>query len=53
MVCKVVMYFIMLKWLVPVVVASLLVPLLYLYALANNALVLTWDVFVLAFDALT
>ena len=53
MVCKVVMHLVMLKSLVLVLVASLLVSLLYLSALANNALVLAQDVFILAFDVST
>ena len=53
MVYKVVMHFVMLKSLIPALVASLLAPLLYLSTLANNASVLTLDVLVLALDAST
>ena len=52
MVCKATMHLVMLKSLVPALIVSLLVPLLYLFALTNNASVLAQDVFVLAFDAL-
>ena len=40
MVCKAVMHLVMLKSVVPVLVASLLVPLLYFLTLANNASIL-------------
>ena len=50
MVCKAAMHLVMLKSVVSTLVALLLVPLLYLSTLANNALVLARDVFVLAFD---
>ena len=52
MVCKAAMHLVMLKSLVPALIVSLLVPLLDLFALTNNASVLAQDVFVLAFDAL-
>ena len=53
MVCKAAMHLVMLKSLIPALVVSLLVSLLYLSTLTNNALVLAQDVSVLAFDAST
>ena len=52
MVCKATMHLVMLKSLVPALIVSLQVPLLYLFALTDNASVLAQDVSILAFDAL-
>ena len=53
MICKATMRLVMLKSLVPTLVASLLVFLLYLLALTNSASVLALDVSILALNVLT